>query len=442
MCQLDQVRKTALQAIESAQDKIIAAGRFLWKTPEPGYREFATSKFITGELRKLGLDVKTDLALTGFRADIDTGRPGPTLAIAGELDSLIIPNHPAADPLTGAVHACGHNTGGACLIGTAIALLAVKNELCGKIALIGTPAEEGIEMNYRKSLIDSGKIQAIAGKSQLILEGVFDDVDIAFMNHLGTSYGFWDHNGAINKKLTFHGKSCHAARPEGGKNALNAATLAMNAIALLRESLGHNDKIRIHGVITRGGDAVNVIPDTVAMDYMLRMPHLSDMLELNERFDKIVMHAAKAAECEVSIDTLNGYMPLYDDIELGKIMQDVVTYLEPEAEFGFNPEFLTSSTDMGDVATVIPSLHGYVPGRSGAGHGVDYAITDEYSAYVRNAQVAALMAVELLGNQGAAGKKIAAKKSSLMPIKDYIAAVKKVNRTVKSEELTVYEQKY
>ncbi|MBE6369062.1 MAG: amidohydrolase [Lentisphaerae bacterium] len=434
MNQLDQVRKAAVKAIENAQDKIIAAGRHLWKIPEPGYREFNTSAFIVNELIKLGLEVKTNLAITGFRADIDTGKPGPTLAILGELDSLIIPTHPAADPATGAVHACGHNVGGAGLIGSAIALLAVKNELCGKIALIGTPAEEGIEMSYRKSLIDSGRIRAIAGKSQLIIEGVFDDVDIVFMNHLGKSYGFWDHNGAINKRLTFRGKSCHAARPQGGKNALNAATLAMNAIALLRESLGYNDKIRIHGVITHGGDAVNVIPDRIDMDYMLRMPHLEEMKKLNDRFDNVVIHAAQAAECEVSIDTLSGYMPLYDDPALGKIMQQVVKYLDPAAEFEFNPEFLTSSTDMGDIATVIPALHGYVPGRSGTGHGVDYAIEDEYSAYVKNAQVAALMAVELLSGNGDTGKKIAAGKAALMPIKEYIETVQKINRTVKSDE--------
>ena len=435
MCQLDPIRKTALSAIAQSQDKIIAAGRYLWNNPEPGYREFKTSAYIVDELRKLGLTVQTGLGITGFRADIDSGKPGPVLAITGELDSLIIPEHPQADPATGAVHACGHNVGGAGLIGTAIALLAVKDKLCGKIALIGTPAEEGIELNNRKSLIDSGKIKAIAGKSQLIIEGVFDDVDIAFMNHLGERYGFLDHNGAINKKLHFRGKSCHAARPEGGKNALNAATLAMNAIAMMRESLGYNDKIRIHGVITRGGDAVNVIPNAVTMDYMLRMPHLNDMLKLNERFDNIVMHAAKAAECEVDIDTLNGYMPLYDDLDLGVIMQSVVKYLEPDAEFEFNPEFLTSSTDMGDIATVIPSLHGYIPGRSGTGHGVDYAIADEYSAYIRNAQVSSLMAIELLAGNGEAGRKIAAKKSALMPITDYINTVQKVNRTVHSDDL-------
>ena len=435
MCDLNQVRSQAMAVIDAAQDEIIAIGEHIWNNPEPGYREFKTADYIAKELEKLGLTVKTGLAMTGFRADIDTGKPGPTVAILGELDSLIIPNHPQCDKVTGAVHACGHNVGGAGLVGAAKALLAVKDQLCGKIALIGTPAEEGIEMTYRKELIEQGKIQAIAGKSQLIIEGVFDDVDVAFMNHLSGRYGYLDHNGAINKKLIFRGKSCHAASPQNGKNALNAATLAMTAIGLLRESLGYHDKIRIHGVITHGGDAVNVIPNEVTMDYMLRMPLLDDMIKLNDRFDHIVMHAAKAAECEVTIESLNGYMPLYDNKDLGTVMKDAVKFIDPEAYFNENEAFLASSTDMGDIATVIPAVHGYVPGSSGTSHGVDYAIADKYSAYVCNAKVEALVAIDLLCGDGAKGKAIAAQKASLMPIAEYVKTVKQVNRTLKSEDL-------
>ena len=435
MSELDKVKLQAMAVIDAAADEIIAIGEHIWNNPEPGYREYKTSEYIVKELEKLGLTVKTDLAVTGFRADIDTGRPGPTVAILGELDSLIIPNHPESDKVTGAVHACGHNIGGAGLVGTAKAVLAVKDQLCGKIALIGTPAEEGIEMSFRKELIRQGKIQAIAGKSQLLIEGVFDDVDIAFMNHLGGRYGYLDHNGAINKKLIFRGKSCHAASPQNGKNALNAATLAMSAIGLLRESLGYHDKIRIHGVITHGGDAVNVIPNEVTMDYMLRMPLLEDMLKLNDRFDQIVMHAAKAAECEATIESLNGYMPLYDNKDLGTVMKEAVKFIDPEAYFNENSSFLASSTDMGDIATVIPAVHGYVPGSAGTSHGVDYAVVDKYSAYVCNAKVEALVAIDLLYGDGAKGKAIAAQKANLMPIKEYVETVKKVNRTVKSEDL-------
>ena len=435
MRDLETVRKTALAAIEAAKDSIIETGRWLWKNPESGYREVKTSAYIVNELRKLGLEVKTDLAMTGFRADIDTGKPGPTVAIMGEMDSLLIPNHPECDKTTGAVHSCGHNVGGPGLIGTAIAILAVKEDLCGKVVLIGTPAEEGIELDYRKKLMAEGKIQAISGKSQLMLEGVLDDVDIAYMNHLSKGFGHRDHNGAINKRLTFHGVSCHAAGPQNGRNALSAATLAMDAIGLMRESLGYSAYARVHGIITHGGDAVNIIPNEVTMEYMLRMPKLDEMLKLNERFDKIVMYAAKAAECEVTIETVNGFLPLYDDVELGHMVGDIVHYLQPDAAYDDNGNFAAGSTDMGDVATVIPAVHGYVPGAGGQGHGIDYNIADEYSAYVVNAQLEALTAIELLYGDGAKGKAIAAHKANLMPMEEYKATVKKINQTIKSTDL-------
>ena len=435
MRDLETVRKTALAAIEAAKDSIIETGRWLWKNPESGYREVKTSAYIVNELRKLGLEVKTDLAMTGFRADIDTGNPGPTVAIMGEMDSLLIPNHPECDKTTGAVHSCGHNVGGPGLIGTAIAILAVKEDLCGKVVLIGTPAEEGIELDYRKKLMAEGKIQAISGKSQLMLEGVLDDVDIAYMNHLSKGFGHRDHNGAINKRLTFHGVSCHAAGPQNGRNALSAATLAMDAIGLMRESLGYSAYARVHGIITHGGDAVNIIPNEVTMEYMLRMPKLDEMLKLNERFDKIVMYAAKAAECEVTIETVNGFLPLYDDVELGHMVGDIVHYLQPDAAYDDNGNFAAGSTDMGDVATVIPAVHGYVPGAGGQGHGIDYNIADEYSAYVVNAQLEALTAIELLYGDGAKGKAIAAHKANLMPMEEYKATVKKINQTIKSTDL-------
>ena len=165
-------QKEALSAVkntvEQYSQQILEVGEHVWKNPEPGFREEKTSAYLAEKMESLGLSVKRNLAVTGFRADIDTGKPGPTLAILGELDSLILPNHPECDPRTGAVHACGHNASCASLYGTAVSLLksGVLESMCGKIALIATPAEEGIEMDYRKSLIQQGK--SIAGIGHLI----------------------------------------------------------------------------------------------------------------------------------------------------------------------------------------------------------------------------------------------------------------------------------
>ena len=433
----DEIRLAVKAAIEEAKDEIIEIGRHIWQNPEPGYREVKTSAYLVDKLTRLGLKVKTGLGLTGFRADIDTGRPGPTVAILGELDSLIIPSHPECDKKTGAVHSCGHNASATALVGAAIGLLkgVEAGELCGKIALIATPAEESIEMDYRKSLIDAGQLHCIAGKAELLYEGVFNDVDVAFMHHLGKKFGYNDHNGCVNKRIIFHGKSCHASSPQSGVNALNAATLAQNAIAFMREAYSNSDKIRIHGIISHGGDAVNVIPDKVTLEYMLRAPSVKDIVALNARFDRIVMHAAHAAECTATIETVNGFMPLFDDNELGALDREVAQFLVPGAAYDANSYFMSSCTDMGDVATVIPAIHGYVPGAGGTSHSDTYFIDDEYSAYVVNSAVNALLAVELLYGDAEKGRAIAAHKKNLMSIEEYVKLIDSLNQTIESTDV-------
>ena len=430
-------RNAVKAAIEKQRDFLCSIGTHIWNNPEPGFREEKTSAYLVETLKSLGLEVKTGLAMTGFRADIDTGRPGPTVAILGELASLVLPNHPECDKATGAVHACGHNASATSLVGAAIGILqsGVLEHLCGKIAFIGTPGEEGIEMDYRKSLIDAGKIKSISGKSQLLREGVFDDVDISYMHHLSTHYGYNDHNGCVNKKITIHGKSCHAASPQKGHNALNGATLALNAIAMLREIYSNDQFVRIHGIITNGGSAVNIIPDTVTLEYMLRAPDLESIVALNDRFDKVVMYAARAAECEASIETIHGFMPLYNDPELGELMGEITTSINPEADFDHNSKFFSSCTDMGDIATVIPAVHGYSMGGAGTSHGIDYRISDPEKAYIESSILNASIAVDLLFGDAEKGKAIAARKRDLLPIPEYIRVIDDLSKTVSSVDL-------
>ena len=121
--ELEKALSSVRNTIENHAAEIIEIGDHVWNNPEPGYREVETSAYLAGKLEKLGLNVKTGLAMTGFRADIDTGRPGPVLAVLGELDSLILPNHPECNKKTGAVHACGHNASCASLYGTALACM-------------------------------------------------------------------------------------------------------------------------------------------------------------------------------------------------------------------------------------------------------------------------------------------------------------------------------
>ena len=175
-----------------------------------------------------------NLAVTGCRAELDTGRKGLTIAVLGELDALCLPGHPNADLETGAAHACGHNFQIATMLGTAIALTqaSIKDKLVGKIVFIAVPAEESLADKECETLIKTGKIKFSGGKQEMIRLGVFDDVDAAIMVHSSNQYQCpASYNGYFRKKIIFKGKSVHAAFcPEDGVNALYAANIALSVI--------------------------------------------------------------------------------------------------------------------------------------------------------------------------------------------------------------------
>jgi amidohydrolase len=178
--------KKYYEMVEKFKDEILSAERYIWKNPEPGYKEFKTNTFMLEKFKALGYDVVEADNITGFYATLDTGKEGPTVLVLAELDSLINFSHPECDKETGAVHSCGHNTQCAAILGLASALKedGALEGLCGKIKLCLVPAEEGIELGYRKRLVADGKIKFTSGKPEFISRRYFDDVDIAFMIHV------------------------------------------------------------------------------------------------------------------------------------------------------------------------------------------------------------------------------------------------------------------
>ena len=192
--------------------------------------------------------------MTGVRADLVGGSPGPALAILGELDSLIVNEHPHADAETGAAHACGHHCQIGMMLGAAMGLMQpdVLSSLSGRLAFMAVPAEEYIEIEYRDSLRRQGKLEFLGGKPELVKIGEFDDIDLAMMCHttsnpdekkLATSEA---NNGTLAKMIQFVGRGAHAGgAPHLGINALNAATLALSAIHYNRETFRDEDSIRV-----------------------------------------------------------------------------------------------------------------------------------------------------------------------------------------------------
>ena len=237
-----------IRAVDKYRDMILETERFIWKHPETGYRETVTSAYMAEKFRALGYELTMAEGITGFYTVVDTGREGPEVLVLGELDSIICPDHPDADPTTGAVHSCGHNAQCAALLGVAAALTdpAVLTKLSGRIRLCAVPAEELLEIEYRSRLMQEGKIKYYGGKSEFLRRGYFDGVDLALMVH--TSSGFRVNGGSVGciaKRIVYKGVAAHAGgAPWNGRNALYAATCGLNAVNAIRETFAERDCIR------------------------------------------------------------------------------------------------------------------------------------------------------------------------------------------------------
>ena len=175
---------------EKYRSLMLEAERFLWQHPETGYKETVTSAYMEEKFRALGYDLVMADGITGFYTVADTGREGPEVLVLAELDSILCPSHKDADPVTGAVHSCGHHAQCAALLGIAAALREkeILSGLCGRIRLCAVPAEELLEIEYRSQLRAQGKIRYLGGKTEFMHRGYFDGVDLALMVHTAGSF--------------------------------------------------------------------------------------------------------------------------------------------------------------------------------------------------------------------------------------------------------------
>ena len=301
--------KQLMEMVAKYESLIYDTADYIWKNPETGYREWKTSAYMEEHFEALGYTLTKAGNIPGFYTDLDTGRPGPKIAILGELDSLIVGNHPDADPETHAVHACGHNAQCAILLGVAAAMKepGALDGLCGSIRFMAVPAEELIELGFREELRKQGVIRYFGGKVEFISRGYFDGVDMAMMIHSGklpegktlsVSQGC---NGCITKNITFKGVASHAGgSPHLGRSALDALELMNMGVQFLREHI--IPEARIHYAITNtGGDAPNVVQAEAESVYLIRAPKNDQVREIYERVNQIARGAAMMCGVEVEI---------------------------------------------------------------------------------------------------------------------------------------------
>ena len=404
------MQNTISNAVEKYRQLILDAERYIWANPETGYREVKTSKYMEEKFRELGYELTMADGITGFYTVIDTGREGPEVMILGELDSIICPAHKDADPVTGAVHSCGHNAQCAALLGVAAALTDknILDKLCGRIRLCAVPAEELLEIGYRKELKKQGKIKYFGGKSEFLSRGYFDGVDIAFMVHTATSFSVSGGSvGCLAKEITYKGTAAHAGGcPWGGKNALYAATCGINAANALRETFKEQDILRFHPIITHGGDMVNAIPETVTMESYVRGASYEAIVDTNKRINQALCGAALSIGTNVEIVDIPGYAPHLNDKNMMELAKEAAALAMPEVEFHSSDKMGGGSTDMGDLSCIMPIVHPYAAGAAGKGHGNDYEIVDPVAACVTNAKWQLTMLTLLLVNNGERARKV------------------------------------
>ncbi|MDO4483016.1 MAG: M20 family metallopeptidase [Clostridia bacterium] len=302
--------------------------------PETSNHEYFACEVLTKQLANEGFDVTVDVAghPTGFVGTYKSAKPGPTLCFLAEYDAL-----------AGLGHGCGHNLFGATSLLAAASLKQVVDAVGGEIRVYGTPGEEGGENG--------------SAKGSFVREGFFKDVDAALCVHPGSDHHELTHAeiACAPFRIAFKGKAAHAAaNPYEGINALDALILVFNAIGLLRQQLQQD--VRIHGIITKGGDAPNTIPDDTEARFYVRAATVKRMMEVYHQIENIAQGAALQTGCTVIVEPTQRNLvenivptPAFDAVYLKNLLSLGESYTPEEyAPLG--------SSDVGNVSQVIPTI--------------------------------------------------------------------------------------
>mgnify|MGYP001614244261 FL=1 len=372
------IKTKILNILDGLKERLFSLSCDFYHTPETGLKEYKTSAACMAILEESGFKVEKGVAdmATAFRANFGNGKPA--IALLVEMDAL---------PEIG--HGCGHNISGIASVGAAIALSKVIPRIGGSIVVLGTPAEElGI------------------GKIAMIKAGVFEGLDAAMMAHPSSkrmvSRIFL---GLIRLNLHFQGKASHAAAyPEEGINALDAVIQTFNSINAMRQQL--RSDVRIHGIITDGGVAPNIIPEKAAASFYVRAKDLDELYSVKERVLNCARGAALATGCELTIEE---GADMNAPLKINKTLADI--YRRQMESLGFKEDDFpmdknAGSSDIGNVSQALPTIHPHILLRRGINiHTREFAdatITEDgKNVFMEGAKCLALTSVELILNKEA-----------------------------------------
>ncbi len=383
MNEIQELKASAQREVDQVANLLIETSDWMYHNPEIGLQEHRASARLTDILTEFGATVERGIAgmPTAFAATLPGGGPGPKIAIIAEYDAL---------PEVG--HGCGHNIIATAALGASLALARMAGKLPGQVVVIGTPAEESAVPNA-------------GGKIPILNHGYFEGIDAAIMIHPWTTdqLSYESSLVAYGLDFSFHGRSAHAAaNPHDGINALDALIVMFSSVALLRQQIRSN--ARIHGIITHGGTAPNVIPAYTACRFRVRA---TDPAYARELVQRVIACGEAGAQATGARMEWNEYMPPYLNMvpshTLGEAMKQNMVAI------GREPQHRTSSdgsgsTDFGNVSHHVPSICAYLAicGPEAGWHSTavaDATVTERgHAAIVDGAKTLALTALDVLFN--------------------------------------------
>lgn len=329
------LKETIISDVENNKALYLETSHKIHENPEIGNEEFFASSLLTEILEKEGFEVEKAVAghETSFVARKKSDKPGPSIAFLAEYDAL-----------PGIGHACGHNIIGTTSVAAAIALSKVLDDTGGEAVVFGTPAEEGGPNG--------------SAKGSFVKHGLVEGIDAALMVHPNSETRLTSPSLAVDPlDFEYIGKPAHAAAsPHEGINALDAVIQLFNGINALRQQL--TDDVRIHGIITHGGDAPNIIPEYAKARFFIRAATRTGLNEVTQKVKAVAKGAALATGAKLNIIAFQNEV---DNLLLNKNYDAI--FKEVASELGENvleDRKGIGSTDAGNISQVVPTIHPYI----------------------------------------------------------------------------------
>jgi amidohydrolase len=326
---VEKLKASIMSEVDTHRHQLNELSLNIHSNPELGFQEIKAVAWLTQYLEENGFAIKKGVCEleTAFIAIYGEGKPA--IAILAEYDAL---------PKLG--HACGHNLIATCAVGAGMASKLAIDQFGGSILVIGTPAEE-----------------LHGGKVIMRERGGFDNLDIAMIAHPGIRDVATIQALACQAlEVEFFGKAAHAAtRPETGVNALEAMIQSFMAINSLRQHI--KDRARIHGIITDGGEAANIVPDHSAGSFLIRAEENPYLDELKQKVINCFVGAATASGARLEYKWADTrYAPLRSNLTLAQLFRQNMQFLGRRVKLT-DPDVTFGSTDMGNVSQLVPSIH-------------------------------------------------------------------------------------